>query len=107
MRSALTPLPHVRPGRSLLLVASCGSYGFHTKSAAPTKGLPQTVLARILLVTACLICAASAHAATWYVNKSATGANTGADWNNAWTALQSVNWANIQPGDTIYVAGGH
>jgi hypothetical protein len=107
MRSALTPLPHVRPGGSLLLVASCGSYGFHKKSAAPTKGLPQTVLARILLLTACLICAVSAHAATWYVNKSATGANTGADWNNAWTALQSVNWANIQPGDAIYVAGGH
>jgi len=48
----------------------------------------------------------SAHAAFWYVNRSATGANIGADWNNAWTDFSKIDWSSVSPGDTIYVAGG-
>ena len=50
----------------------------------------------------------------WYVDRDATGANTGRNWTDAWNYLDSsswagdegVNWAIIQPGDTIYVSGG-
>ena len=106
MRSALTPLSHSLPVRSPLLVAGCAPHVFHNKSVASAKGLPNTVLARILLVTVWLTCAVSAHAATWYVNKSAAGGSTGSDWNNAWTDLSKINWSSVSPGDTIYVAGG-
>lgn len=51
----------------------------------------------------------------WYVDRDATGSYTGRSWANAWTDFDSVdywgngtgiNWAIIQPGDTIYVSGG-
>src|SRR3979411_2392721 len=106
MRSALTPLSHSLPVRSPLLVAGCALDVFPNKSVAPAKGLPNTVLARILLVTVWFMCAVSAHAATWYVNKSAASGSTGSDWNNAWTDLSKINWSSVSPGDTIYVAGG-
>lgn len=46
------------------------------------------------------------HAATWYVDNAATGANNGSSWSNAWTGFSTINWAAIQPGDTIYISGG-
>jgi len=50
----------------------------------------------------------------WYVDRDATGANTGRSWTDAWNTLdssvwlgnQGVNWAIIGDGDTIYVSGG-
>jgi len=53
----------------------------------------------------------------WYVNRDATGANTGRNWADAWTNLDSagnyarlgnggINWEIIGDGDTIYVSGG-
>jgi hypothetical protein len=51
----------------------------------------------------------------WYVNRDATGGDTGRNWANAWTDFDStdywgagngINWKIIQPGDTIYVSGG-
>jgi hypothetical protein len=47
----------------------------------------------------------TANAANWYVRPSAHGANNGADWNNAWS-ISSIRWSNVQPGDTIWLAGG-
>jgi len=51
----------------------------------------------------------------WYVDRDATGANTGRSWTDAWTDFDSVdywgngtgiNWAIIGAGDSIYVSGG-
>lgn len=42
----------------------------------------------------------------WFVNKNATGKNDGTSWVDAWTSFSSINWANIQPGDTLYISGG-
>lgn len=50
----------------------------------------------------------------WYVNRDATGANTGRSWADAWNYLDSsswagnngINWNVIQAGDTVYVSGG-
>ena len=45
-------------------------------------------------------------AANWYVRPSATGAKTGADWDNAW-ATTSLGWSNVKAGDTVWLAGGN
>lgn len=51
----------------------------------------------------------------WYVDRDATGNDTGRDWENAWTWFDSlgysnthtgINWNIIQPGDSIYISGG-
>src|SRR5882757_3973440 len=63
-------------------------------------------LFHLLLAGLWLMCAMSAPAAVWYVNHSATGANIGSDWNNAWTDFSRINWSSVSPGDTIFVAGG-
>jgi hypothetical protein len=44
--------------------------------------------------------------ANWYVRQGASGANNGLDWNNAWTDVTNINWGIVQPGDTIWLAGG-
>lgn len=47
----------------------------------------------------------SAHAATWYVNTNATGANDGTSWSDAFTNLQDGIAASVF-GDQIWVAAG-
>lgn len=46
-----------------------------------------------------------AHAATWYVNFNATGANNGTSWSDAFTDLQNAIGAS-NFGDEIWVAAG-
>ena len=41
----------------------------------------------------------------WYVRPTQQGAHTGADWNNAWS-IPGIVWASVQPGDTVWIAGG-
>jgi len=43
---------------------------------------------------------------TWYVDSAASGANNGTSWANAWTSPAAIVWANVKPGDTIYLSGG-
>src|SRR5690606_28488354 len=46
-------------------------------------------------------------AANWYVRPSASGSNSGTDWNNAWSAASlNSNMSRLSAGDTVWIAGG-
>jgi len=57
------------------------------------------------LAVAVVFCAAHSYAATWYVDKKATGSGTGTTWANAFTTLQAgINAATS--GDQVWVGSG-
>jgi hypothetical protein len=58
------------------------------------------------LLIALLFLPLNLFAANWYVRPNATGANNGADWNNAWSS-SSINWSRVSAGDTVWLAGGN
>src|SRR5262245_56512569 len=58
------------------------------------------------LVNAVLVLCFQASAASWYVDQKAAGANTGANWSNAWTNFNAIAWSSLTPGDVVYVSGG-
>lgn len=47
-----------------------------------------------------------ALAAQWYVRPTQQGLGDGTSWINAWT-LSTINWSAVQPGDTLWLAGGN
>jgi Right handed beta helix region len=107
MKPGFLQIFHQLPVGLPFLGARCAVDGFRNKSAASNKYAPKIARAGIILFAILwLMCAVSAHAAFWYVNRSAAGASTGSDWNNAWTDFSKINWSSVSPGDTIYVAGG-
>src|SRR2546428_5826194 len=64
------------------------------------RGLALTAIVLPLLLI-------SGNAANWYVRPTSQGSNTGTDWNNAWSmASLNSNWSKVQPGDTVWLAGG-
>lgn len=52
----------------------------------------------------------SSNTVAFYVRKSATGANNGSDWNNAWNDISKIQWGTttgkVGPNAIVYVAGG-
>ena len=45
---------------------------------------------------------------TWYVRPTGTGTNgDGTSYATAWRGYAAIQWVNLQPGDTLYVAGTH
>lgn len=58
-------------------------------------------LLSVFILAVCL----QSFGAVKFVRSSASGAANGSDWNNAWS-LSGINWASVNSGDTIYVAGG-
>jgi hypothetical protein len=58
-----------------------------------------------VVVAVSLICPNSG-AAERFVRAGATGSGTGADWDNAWSSFDTMNWSSINPGDTVYIAAG-
>jgi hypothetical protein len=52
-----------------------------------------------------LVALPAGAANNWYVRPSSVGSNNGTSWSNAWS-ISSIAWASIQPGDTVWLAGG-
>ncbi len=52
----------------------------------------------------CLI--SNTKAENHYVDSEALGNNDGKSWSTAWTSVNSINWNQINPGDTIFISGG-
>jgi len=48
----------------------------------------------------------SQTSSNWYVNKNATGLNSGTSWENAWPSFSSINWSIIESGDILLISGG-
>ena len=46
------------------------------------------------------------HAASFYVDKDASGSNNGTSWTNAWESFSNINWDLVHAGDVIYISGG-
>jgi hypothetical protein len=61
-------------------------------------------LERLCIVA--LLAGCSAQAPNWYVDNTATGANDGTSWNNAWNSSVSIVCSRVAAGDTLYVCGG-
>jgi hypothetical protein len=62
--------------------------------------------ARWVVPFLCVASSGDAFAANFYVQKGATGSNSGADWTNAWSELDQVKLASVACGDTVWLAGG-
>jgi len=59
-----------------------------------------------LIVLIFLIWIGITYATDYYVDKNASGQNTGTSWTNAWQSFASINWNSINPGDIIWISGG-
>lgn len=70
-------------------------------SMPPRKSAKPGWLAGIACL---LLLAAPARGTDWYVDNTATGANNGTSWADAWTSVQNAR--GVQPGDTVYISGG-
>lgn len=42
----------------------------------------------------------------WYVDNARSSNGDGSSWGTAWNSFAGINWAAVQPGDTIYISGG-
>ena len=78
-----------------------GSPQHHTLQSARRFG--RFALLKFLLLLP-LFSAGAAHATLWYVDNTATGANNGTSWANAWKAISSIK--GVAAGDTVYISGG-
>jgi hypothetical protein len=71
----------------------------------PPRITPKITFSSISLLVFFFLIVGSAAAKNWYVRPSTAGLNNGTDWSNAWS-ISSINWTSVQPGDTIWLAGG-
>ncbi len=42
----------------------------------------------------------------YYVDNTASAGGSGTSWSQAWNSFSAIDWAEIKPGDTIYISGG-
>lgn len=59
-----------------------------------------------LVASALLSAASPVVAASWYVDGALARSGDGTSWQRAWRSFANVKWAQLRPGDTLYVSGG-
>jgi len=72
------------------------SYKKRQKTVFPLKQLSALLFLSILSY--------GVEAADWYVRAGAGG--NGTSWTSAWSNVTNINWSSINPGDSIWIAGG-
>jgi hypothetical protein len=65
----------------------------------------RTIFSFLLLLLSILLCH-TAHATNWHVDNSIAASGDGKSWSTAWKTFSHINWALINPGDTIFISGG-
>ena len=61
----------------------------------------------LIIALAFLVCTSPALAqTTFYVDNTASGADDGTSWTDAWPSFAAVNWGSISAGDTLAISGG-
>jgi len=58
------------------------------------------------VITILLMLVSIAFSKNWYIDNESKGTNNGDSWQNAWKSFSNINWANISPGDVIFISGG-
>ncbi|MGZ3771294.1 MAG: hypothetical protein ACXVCP_14750 [Bdellovibrio sp.] len=58
----------------------------------------------LFLIFLILFMSQGGYAGNWYVRTGSSG--NGSSWLAAWGDVTNINWASVQPGDTIWIAGG-
>jgi len=77
------------------------SYGHPDTQSLSRRDWSSRWASLVILVTLGLPVAPT-MAATWYVNSSASGANTGTSSNDAWRGAGDIQWPSLSPGDVLY-----
>lgn len=72
-------------------------------SMRKTKKIVYVTNQIVVLLSLLCVFSVSAHAATFYVRKGASG--NGVSWSTAWNDINNIS--GIGPGDTIYIAAGN
>jgi hypothetical protein len=86
------------------LKVSDSAHGIAPRTALRLEG---AMFARVIFKCAFLftfLVSAAANATLWYVDNTASGANNGTSWANAWTSLSGIS--GVKAGDTVYISGG-
>jgi hypothetical protein len=91
--------------RSLCDVVGSEAACKNLKEAFYASGQPSHLVVIVRDAGADMKIAERKDSHSWYVRPGAVGRGDGRDWNNAWS-LSAIAWDSINPGDTIYVAGG-
>jgi len=60
---------------------------------------------RIYLALLLILLLPTTFATSYYVSKNGNNSD-GLSWTSSWNEMNQINWANINPGDTIWLAGG-
>lgn len=109
MKSVLRRSPRLRPWMPLILFLALSMIACQSQPSPPARTRPSPVVrsspplqfpppGQPTPTTA-------ASGKTYYISKNGNNAD-GRSWSTAWNELDAVNWAVIQPGDTILLDGG-